>query len=272
MSISKEFSDSKKINLDKLEITHDDIHRTFNRSNVNDTPSVTYEKPNYIVEKIEKKTQEHILFSDYPNYKLFYDDLDKHYNNVHKTLVDGSMDLLSLTDIVKPLKYLEYMKIGKKYIDNTQYYRYIKEPIKNTVYFGDPDAKKTTRLISLYLSIATEKKQANKYYDLRQNMLYLTWDFVVDYKKWEDIPEYDYEYIFIDDLYNNMKMTEHCTTKFINMIRLADRNGAKIFISTNCNKELFIENTKNLSNSFYSRFNETQFDFIECKVENNRRV
>ena len=272
MNTSKEFADSKKINLDKLDITHDDMHRNFNRSNVNDTPSVIYEKPNYIVEKIEKKKQNHILFSDYKNYKLFYDDLEKHYNNDPKTLIDGSMELLSLTDIVKPLKYLEYMEVGDKYIDNTQYYRYIKEPVENTVYFGNPDAKKTTRLIALFLSIATEKKQANKYYDIRQNMLYLTWDFIVDFERWKYIPEYNFKYVFIDDLYNNMKMTDHCWTKFINMMRRADRNGAKIFISTNCNKELFIENTKSLANSFYSRFNETQFDFIECKVENNRRV
>ena len=101
-----------------------------------------------------------------------------------------------------------------------------------------------------------------------QGVKQLQWD-IKDYKK---IVSYLEENIdFIDDIFNNMIMTDTCIKKFINFMRLADRNGSKIFMTTNCDKNLFIDNIKNLSNSFYSRFNETQFDFIECKIANNRR-
>lgn len=256
----------KKINLDHLIITQEDLKNTYKQTEINKDP-VIFKKTENMPSKL--KTQEHIEFKDFNNYELFYKSALDHYSDKYNN--DDDYTFITIDQILSPIKYLDYVKIGKKYIKNIQFYKYIEEPENNIIYFGEPDSKKTTRLISLFLSIATEKKQNNSYFEISKKMIYIIWDDLIDYHKWEKIVDYDYEYIFIDDIFNNMIMTDTCIKKFINFMRLADRNGSKIFMTTNCDKNLFIDNIKNLSNSFYSRFNETQFDFIECKIANNRR-
>lgn len=237
---------------------------------------ITYKKNDCI--SIEKFEQNHLLFSECKNYLDFYNNINEYYDDSEKPFIDGKSHWVSRKDIVSPLYFLNQSGIGNHQLKSSmEYFQYynIDEIMKDKQYLclsGETDSQKTTKLLSIVLSMMTEKKQESKFYSITQKNLFVVWDDIMNFDFWKNneyILSSVYEYLFIDDMFNR-DMSEWQTDNLITILRNSEKNGTKVIITTNVKRDKFFQKIRNLGESLYSRYNESRFKFVELSKKNHR--